>query len=77
MNVFFISIVVASVNPWMLLPTIIMLTVFYFLRVVFLATSRNIKRLEGISKQLEKRSWVTNCCSNCGVLQREALYIPT
>ncbi|ENN78464.1 hypothetical protein YQE_05102, partial [Dendroctonus ponderosae] len=50
MNVCFISIVVASVNPWMMLPTVIMLTIFYFLRVVFLATSRNIKRLEGITR---------------------------
>ncbi|KAH1001477.1 hypothetical protein HUJ04_005494 [Dendroctonus ponderosae] len=60
MNVCFISIVVASVNPWMMLPTVIMLTIFYFLRVVFLATSRNIKRLEGISKHmLDKRRWAT------------------
>ncbi|XP_030766732.1 probable multidrug resistance-associated protein lethal(2)03659 isoform X2 [Sitophilus oryzae] len=45
-----ITTVVTTVNPWMLLPTIIMLTIFYFMRVVFLATSRDIKRLEGITR---------------------------
>ncbi|XP_060518770.1 ATP-binding cassette subfamily C member 4-like isoform X2 [Cylas formicarius] len=45
-----ITAVVASVNPWMLLPTVIILSIFYFLRVVYLATSRDIKRLEGITR---------------------------
>jgi ATP-binding cassette subfamily C (CFTR/MRP) protein 4 len=42
--------VVASVNIWLLLPAVIMFSVFYLLRVYFVATSRSIKRLEGISK---------------------------
>jgi ATP-binding cassette subfamily C (CFTR/MRP) protein 4 len=42
--------VVALVNVWMLLPTVIMFSVFYLLRVYFVATSRSVKRLEGISK---------------------------
>jgi hypothetical protein len=42
--------VVAVVNVWMLLPTVIMFSVFYMLRVYFVATSRSVKRLEGISK---------------------------
>ncbi|XP_050293273.1 probable multidrug resistance-associated protein lethal(2)03659 [Anthonomus grandis grandis] len=42
--------VIASVNPWMLLFTGVMLTIFYFLRVIFLATSRDLKRLEGITR---------------------------
>ncbi|XP_066143996.1 ATP-binding cassette sub-family C member 4-like isoform X1 [Euwallacea fornicatus] len=50
LNVFFIATVVAAVNTWMLLPTVIMLTIFYFLRVIFLATSRDIKRLESITR---------------------------
>ncbi|XP_076254933.1 putative multidrug resistance-associated protein lethal(2)03659 isoform X1 [Rhynchophorus ferrugineus] len=45
-----ISVVIASVNPWVLLPTVIMLIIFYFLRVVYLATSRDVKRLEGIKR---------------------------
>lgn len=45
-----ITTVITTVNPWMLLPTVIMLTIFYFMRVVFLATSRDIKRLEGITR---------------------------
>ncbi|CAG9768689.1 unnamed protein product [Ceutorhynchus assimilis] len=50
LTVIAITVVVASVNPWMLLPTLIILTIFYFLRVIFLATSRDIKRLEGITR---------------------------
>jgi ATP-binding cassette subfamily C (CFTR/MRP) protein 4 len=43
-------IVVALVNIWMLIPTVFMFSLFYLLRVYFVATSRSIKRLEGISK---------------------------
>ncbi|XP_050293272.1 probable multidrug resistance-associated protein lethal(2)03659 [Anthonomus grandis grandis] len=50
LTVIAISSVIASVNPWMLLLTGIMLTIFYFLRVIFLATSRDLKRLEGITR---------------------------
>ncbi|CAG2057728.1 unnamed protein product [Timema podura] len=42
--------VVAIVNPWLLLPTFVVGVIFYMLRVVFLATSRSVKRLEGVSK---------------------------
>lgn len=42
--------VVALVNVWLLLPTVIMFSIFYLLRVYFVATSRSVKRLEGISK---------------------------
>lgn len=48
-----IIVVIAIVNPWLMIPTIIVLGIFYLLRIVYLSTSRNIKRLEGISKYLD------------------------
>nr|CAD7430331.1 unnamed protein product [Timema monikensis] len=42
--------VVAIVNPWLLLPTFFVGVIFYMLRVVFLATSRSVKRLEGVTR---------------------------
>nr|CAD7404219.1 unnamed protein product [Timema poppensis] len=42
--------VVAIVNPWLLLPTFVVGVIFYMLRVVFLATSRSVKRLEGVTR---------------------------
>ncbi|CAG9768692.1 unnamed protein product [Ceutorhynchus assimilis] len=50
LNVVAISLVVASVNSWMLIPTVVILIIFYFLRIFFLATSRDLKRLEGITR---------------------------
>jgi len=47
-----IIIVVAIANVWLLIPTVIVGIVFYFLRIFYLATSRSVKRLEGISKYL-------------------------
>jgi ATP-binding cassette subfamily C (CFTR/MRP) protein 4 len=44
--------VVAVVNGWLLIPTAVMFSVFYILRVYFVATSRSIKRLEAISKSV-------------------------
>ncbi|KAB0803876.1 hypothetical protein PPYR_00846 [Photinus pyralis] len=40
----------ATVNPWFLLPSFGLVLLFYFLRIVFLATSRSVKRLEGINR---------------------------
>lgn len=45
-----IVVVIAFVNPWFLLPTLILAIIFYRLRIFYLKTSRNIKRLEAISK---------------------------
>lgn len=45
-----IIIVVAVVNPWLMLPTLLIGLVFYLLRIFYLATSRSVKRLEGVSK---------------------------
>lgn len=45
-----IIVVVGSSNPWLMIPTVVIGVIFYYLRVVYLATSRSVKRLEGISE---------------------------
>lgn len=45
-----IIIVVAIANVWLLIPTLIVGIIFYYLRIFYLATSRSVKRLEGISE---------------------------
>ncbi|XP_011877731.1 PREDICTED: probable multidrug resistance-associated protein lethal(2)03659 [Vollenhovia emeryi] len=45
-----IIIVVAVANVWLLIPTVFVAIVFYYLRIVYLATSRSVKRLEGITR---------------------------
>ncbi|KAK0092933.1 hypothetical protein PV326_000289 [Microctonus aethiopoides] len=45
-----IVIVVAISNPWLLIPTAIISILLYICRVIYVATSRSVKRLEGISR---------------------------
>lgn len=45
-----ILIMVFLVRWWMIFPTIILALLFYVIRVVYLASAQDIKRLEGISK---------------------------
>ncbi|GBP23004.1 Probable multidrug resistance-associated protein lethal(2)03659 [Eumeta japonica] len=45
-----IVVVVAIVNYWLLLPTLAVGVVFYLLRIVYISTSRSIKRLEGVTR---------------------------
>lgn len=45
-----IIVVVAIVNPILLVPTALSGVIFYFLRIFYLSTGRNVKRLEGVSK---------------------------
>lgn len=45
-----IIVVVGISNPWLMIPTFIIGWIFYCLRVIYLATSRSIKRLEGVSE---------------------------
>lgn len=45
-----IIVVVAMANPWLLIPTVIIGIIFYYLRVFYLATSRSVKRLEGVTR---------------------------
>ncbi|XP_043284650.1 probable multidrug resistance-associated protein lethal(2)03659 [Venturia canescens] len=45
-----IIVVVGVSKPWLMVPTVVIGLIFYFLRVVYLATSRSVKRLEGITR---------------------------
>lgn len=45
-----IIVVVAIVNVWLLIPTVVIAILFYFLRIIYLATSRSVKRLEGVTR---------------------------
>lgn len=45
-----IIIVVAIASPWLMIPTVVIGIIFYYLRVFYLATSRSVKRLEGVSE---------------------------
>lgn len=37
-------------EPWLLPPSLFMMVIFYYIRVVFLETSRSVKRIEGITR---------------------------
>lgn len=50
--------VIAYLNFWLLLPTFLLAIIFVILRRFYLASARDIKRLEGISKWSEI-VWVT------------------
>uniref|UniRef100_A0AAG5DBA7 Multidrug resistance-associated protein lethal(2)03659 n=1 Tax=Anopheles atroparvus TaxID=41427 RepID=A0AAG5DBA7_ANOAO len=45
-----IVVVVAIVNPYNLIPTVVIGIIFYFMRAFYLLTSRNIKRVEAITR---------------------------
>ncbi|KAL5284866.1 ABCC4.2 family protein [Megaselia abdita] len=47
---FGIVVVVAMVNPLFLIPTFILAVIFYFLRAFYLKTSRDVKRIEGVTR---------------------------
>jgi ATP-binding cassette subfamily C (CFTR/MRP) protein 4 len=66
-----VIVVVAVVNYWMLIPTVVMLVLFFMLRVYYIATSRSIKRLEGISKLIVSL-WFTLYLIGEGALSRDS-----
>ncbi|XP_071455642.1 ATP-binding cassette sub-family C member 4-like [Hetaerina americana] len=45
-----IIVVVAIVNFWLLLPTAVIGVIFFIFRVIYITTSRSVKRLEGITR---------------------------
>ncbi|CAB0038330.1 unnamed protein product [Trichogramma brassicae] len=45
-----IIVVVAISNPYLLIPTVVISVVFYYLRVFYIATGRSVKRLEGTTR---------------------------
>lgn len=50
LQLFGIIVVIAVVNYYFIVPTILVGIIFYFLRAYYLASSRNIKRIEATSK---------------------------
>lgn len=50
LQLFGIIVVIAVVNYYFIVPTIIVGIIFYFLRAYYLASSRNIKRIEATSE---------------------------
>ncbi|KAJ3656111.1 hypothetical protein Zmor_015210 [Zophobas morio] len=50
MIVFSINIVVGIVNPWILIPSVVLFGLFYVFRIIYLATSRDLKRFEGTTR---------------------------
>ncbi|KAB0797841.1 hypothetical protein PPYR_08834 [Photinus pyralis] len=42
--------IISSVNPWLLIPTVVIGVIFYFIRKLYLTISRSVKRLEGITR---------------------------
>lgn len=50
LNTLAIVAMVAVVDVWLLLPTLVIGVLFYFIRIFYMSTSRAVKRLEGISK---------------------------
>ncbi|XP_030747810.1 probable multidrug resistance-associated protein lethal(2)03659 [Sitophilus oryzae] len=50
LNVLAVNFVIASVDPWIIIPTCVIASLFYFYRTVFLRTSRNIKRIEATTR---------------------------
>lgn len=47
---FAIIILVSISNLWLLLPTVVMSVLFYFMRYVYVNTARSVKRIEAMSK---------------------------
>ncbi|XP_018571144.1 probable multidrug resistance-associated protein lethal(2)03659 [Anoplophora glabripennis] len=49
-NVISITALVSIVNPWILIPTGVVLIIFYWLKSFFLASSQNLKRMEATAR---------------------------
>lgn len=54
-----IIIVIAIVNYYFIIPTLIVGIIFYYLRVYYLSSSRNIKRIEATSKLMQFHNYST------------------
>lgn len=45
-----IIVITATVNPWLLIPAVIMTLLFYLMRVIYVNTGRSFKRIEALSR---------------------------
>ncbi|KAG5883223.1 hypothetical protein JTB14_011415 [Gonioctena quinquepunctata] len=50
LNVLAVNIVISIVNPWILVPTSVIILVFYLFKVVYVSSSRNVKRMEATTR---------------------------
>ncbi|CAG9863720.1 unnamed protein product [Phyllotreta striolata] len=50
LTVLAVTIVIAIVNPWIMIPTLVIFIIMLFFKMAFLKTSRNIKRIEAITR---------------------------
>ncbi|XP_066976379.1 ATP-binding cassette sub-family C member 4-like isoform X2 [Macrobrachium rosenbergii] len=50
LNFLGIIVVIASINIWVIVPTVVLGIIFVFLRRFYLCTARDVKRLEGITR---------------------------
>nr|XP_023014259.1 probable multidrug resistance-associated protein lethal(2)03659 isoform X1 [Leptinotarsa decemlineata]XP_023014260.1 probable multidrug resistance-associated protein lethal(2)03659 isoform X1 [Leptinotarsa decemlineata]XP_023014262.1 probable multidrug resistance-associated protein lethal(2)03659 isoform X1 [Leptinotarsa decemlineata] len=50
LNVIAVNIVIATVNPWILVPTLVMVLIFYLFKVIYVSSSRNVKRMEATTR---------------------------
>lgn len=50
---FGILVIVAVVNFWLLVPTVIMLSLFFYLRKLYMKAGRSVKRIEAQSEFLQ------------------------
>nr|XP_015835527.1 PREDICTED: multidrug resistance-associated protein 4 [Tribolium castaneum] len=50
LNVVAITLVISSVNTWIIIPTVVIFGLFYGYKIIYLATSRNLKRIEGTAR---------------------------
>ncbi|XP_046426437.1 probable multidrug resistance-associated protein lethal(2)03659 isoform X1 [Neodiprion fabricii] len=45
-----VIVVVAIANPWLMIPTVVIGFIFYLFRIIYMSTSRSVKRLEGVTR---------------------------
>ena len=50
LNILCVFIVITYIRPYIILPTLVISVIFFYLRNFYLKTSRSVKRLEGITK---------------------------
>ncbi|XP_076231417.1 putative multidrug resistance-associated protein lethal(2)03659 isoform X2 [Calliopsis andreniformis] len=43
-------IIIGTVSAWLLIPTCVIMLLFYYMRVVYISTSRAVKRMEGVTR---------------------------
>ncbi|KAG5868645.1 hypothetical protein JTB14_012370 [Gonioctena quinquepunctata] len=71
-----VSIVIGSLSIWIVVPTARVFVIFYYMRVVFLETSRDVKRIESVSANGTFGFWMDFVCIiYIGVVMATMLFI--